>query len=76
MTDKVFPETHQYPIPLTQAQLQLILNYLELGAHKEVRGIIDYLLATFNTQRAALVPLKQEEVKNEEVSPGCEAKVS
>ncbi len=43
----------EFTFKLNEEQLNLILKHLDMGAHKEVRGLLDYLFSSAQTQAQA-----------------------
>ena len=42
--------TH-FVIPFTPEQLDVVFKHLDMGAHREVRGLIDYIVAHVQDQK-------------------------
>lgn len=43
----------EFTFKLNEEQLNLILKHLDMGPHKEVRGLLDYLFSSAQTQAQA-----------------------
>jgi hypothetical protein len=42
----------EFTFKLNEEQLNVIIKHLDMGAHKEVRGVLDYLIGNANEQAA------------------------
>lgn len=43
----------EFTFKLNEEQLNVIIKHLDMGPHKEVRGVLDYLIGNANAQAQA-----------------------